>query len=126
MHPILAKIRRRSAPAMLVLVLSTAVACNLSTWRMSGETLDAVGQQFLATGKLYDQLFEQGSISAADYRPWAQFAEKFKVVYEPAVKSWLAAQSQQEKGDAADAILAVKNELLSFYIAALAKKEGGG
>ena len=117
--------RRRAAPAMLVLCLGL-VACNLSQWRMSGEALDAVGQQFLTTGKMYDQLFEQGSISAGDYRPWAVFAERFKLVYEPAVKAWLAAKSSQEKGDAADAILAVKNELLSFYIAALSKKEGGG
>ncbi len=117
--------KRRAAPAMLVLCIGLA-ACNLSQWRMSGEALDAVGQQFLTTGKMYDQLFDQGSISAADYRPWAVFAERFKLVYEPAVKAWLAAQSSQEKGDAADAILAVKNELLSFYIAALSKKEGGG
>lgn len=118
-------LKRRMAPAMLVLVMGLA-ACNLSQWRISGEALDAVGQQFLATGKIYDQLFEAGSISAAQYRPWAVFAEKFVLVYEPAVKAWLAAQSQQEKGDAADVVLAVKNELLSFYIAALAKKEGGG
>ena len=117
--------KRRASPALLVLCLGVA-ACSLSSWRISGETLDAVGKQFLATGKIYDQLFEQGSISAADYRPWAVFAEKFKTVYEPIVKSWLAAQSVQEKGDAADAVLAIKNELLSFYIAALAKKEGGG
>jgi len=116
---------RQAVPAMLVLCIGMA-ACNLSTWRISGEVLDAVGQQFLTTGKLYDQLFEQGSVSAQDYKQWANFAQRFKLVYEPAVKSWLAAQSQQEKGDAADAILAVKNELLSFYIAALAKKEGGG
>ncbi len=114
---------RRRAFFLLLLGL---VACGINQWRMSGEALDAVGQQFLATGKLYDQLFEQGSISAAEYRPWAQFAERFKLVYEPAVKSWLSARSAQEKGDAADAIIAVKNELLSFYIAALAKKEGGG
>jgi hypothetical protein len=101
-------------------------ACNLSQWRVSGEVLDAVGQQFLATGKMYDQLFEQGSLTPAEYRPWAVFAERFKLVYEPAVKAWLAAASTQEKGDAADAILAVKNELLTFYIAALSKKEGGG
>ncbi len=126
MNPTLARIRRRTAPAMLVLVMATAMACSLGTWRISGEALDAVGKQFLATGKMYDTLFDQGSISAADYRPWAVFAERFKLVYEPAVKAWLAAQSQQEKGDAGDAIIAVKNELLSFYIAALAKKEGGG
>ncbi len=119
-------LKRRMAPAMLVLCLSTAIACNLSTWRISGEALDAVGKQFLATGKMYDTLFDQGSISAVQYRPWAQFAERFKLVYEPAVKAWLAAQSQQQKGDAGDAILAIKNELLAFYIAALAKKEGGG
>ncbi len=119
------RIKKRVTPAMLVLCVGLA-ACSLNTWRLSGETLDAVGQQFLSTGKMYDQLFEQGSISAADYRPWAVFAERFKLVYEPAVKSWLAAQTQQEKGDAAKVILAVKNELLSFYIAALAKKEGGG
>jgi hypothetical protein len=111
---------------MLVLCLTTAIACSMNTWRISGEALDAVGKQYLATGKIYDTLFEQGSISAADYRPWAVFAEKFKLVYEPAVKAWLAAQTQQEKGDAGAMILAVKNELLSFYIAALAKKEGGG
>jgi hypothetical protein len=117
--------KRRAAPAMLVLCMGLA-ACNLSQWRVSGEVLDAVGQQFLATGKMYDQLFEQGSLTPAEYRPWAVFAERFKLVYEPAVKAWLAAASTQEKGDAADAILAVKNELLTFYIAALSKKEGGG
>lgn len=117
--------KRRMSPAMLILCLGIA-ACNLNTWRISGEVLDAVGQQFLTTGKLFDQAFEQGSVSAQEYKQWANFAERFKLLYEPAVKSWLAAKDQQQKGDAADAILAVKNELLSFYIAALAKKEGGG
>ena len=120
----LGTLRRRVAPAMLVLVLGLA-ACNINQWRLSGEALDAVGQQFLTTGKMYDQLFEQGSLTPAEYRPWAVFAERFKLVYEPAVKSWLAAASQQEKGDAASAILAVKNELLAFYLAALEKKGGG-
>lgn len=108
----------------LALLLGLA-ACNLSQWRISGEALDAVGQQFLTTGKLYDQLFEQGSLTPAEYRPWAVFAERFKLIYEPVVKSWLAARTNQEKGDATDAILAIKNELLAFYLAALAKKEGG-
>ena len=118
-------LKRRAAPAMLVLVMGLA-ACSMNTWRISGEVLDATGQQFLTTGRIYDQLFDQGSMSAAEYRPWKVFAEKFVVVYEPAVKAWLAAQNQQEKGDAADVIMAVKNELLSFYLAGLAKKEGGG
>lgn len=121
----LTKLKRRSMPAMLVMVMTLA-ACSMNTWRISGEVLDATGQQFLTTGKIFDQLFVQGSMSATEYRPWKVFAEKFVVVYEPAVKAWLAAKSQQEKGDAADAILAVKNELLTFYLAALAKKEGGG
>lgn len=121
----LTKFKKRVTPAMLVLVMGLA-ACNLNQWRISGEALDAVGQQFLTTGKIYDEMFEAGSISAVQYRPWAVFAEKFVLVYEPAVKAWIAGQSQQEKGDAADVVLAVKNELLAFYIAALAKKEGGG
>ena len=121
----LTNLKRRAAPAMLVLCVGVD-ACSLSTWRITGEVLDATGQQFLSTGKIYDQLFEQGSMSAAEYRPWAVFAEKFKVVYPPAVDAWVAARTAQEKGDAADAIKAVKDELLQFYIAALAKKEGGG
>ncbi len=117
------KLNSKLAPAVLFLALF-AVACGVNQWRMSGEALDAVGQQFLSTGKLYDTLFEQGSLTAEEYRPWAAFAERFKVIYEPAVKSWLAAQTVKDKNDAANILLAVKNELLAFYIAAQAKKGG--
>lgn len=117
------QIIKRLAPAMLVLCIGLA-ACNVAHWKLSGETLDAVGQQFLATGKMFDTLIVEGKITPAEYRAWAVFAEKFKLIYEPPVKSWLAAKTAAEKGDAADAVLAVKNELLAFYLSALAKKGG--
>lgn len=96
-------------------------ACSTQAHFVTGEILDATGKQFLVTGKLFDQLFDDGHITAAQYRPWFVFAQKFKLVFKAAVHAWNKAITVKDSQDAADAIIAIKNELLQFYLAAQAK-----
>ena len=83
--------------------------------------LDGIGQQFLATGKLYDTMFDQGHIDAATYRPWFVFATKFKLVYKSVVETWNKALTIEDSREAADVAISLKNELLQFFYAAQLK-----
>ena len=114
----------RSLP-LVILVLLLA-ACTLSKqFVLSGESLDALGQQFVQTGKLYDQLLENKSITVEDYRAWATFAKRFQAVYPPLVVAWrMAAASESPAAETKkieDAIISLKNQLVSFYLSAAKK-----
>ena len=106
---------------LVVCLLISLIGCTANQYLVTGEMLDVVGKQFITTGKLYDALFDQGHIDSAQYRPWARFAEKFKLVYKASVDGWVTAQTVQDSKGAAEAVIAIKNELLQFYLAAQAK-----
>ena len=112
---------RIRAVSVFTLLLFFA-ACSTSAWLVSGKALDEVGQQFLATGAMYDSMLKSKAVSAEEYRAWAAFANHFKAVYPSVVATWKQAQTAQQASDSVDAILALKNELLGFYLAAQAKK----
>ena len=91
---------------------------------VSGKTIIEVGNQFVETGKLYDNLFTTGKITAGEYKQWAIFANRFKMVYPAVADSWKAATNSDDAVGAANAILALKNELLQFFLTAQ-NKQGG-
>jgi len=113
--------KRMLVSLVLLVLLASLYSCSTKSYLISGEILDAVGKQFVVTGLLYDRLHTQGFVTDAQYRSWATFAHKFKLGYEPAVKAWLSAQTVEDKNDATSAILSIKNELLTWWIAAQAK-----
>jgi hypothetical protein len=115
-------VRKLQVSALALLLLLTA--CSVNQWLVSGKVLDEVGQQFLATGKMYDTLLANKQVTVEEYRVWATFANRFKAVYPSVVVTWNTAQESGKVDQAADAILTLKNELLAFYLTAQAK--GGG
>ena len=114
------KARIRAVSVFTLLLFFTA--CSTSTWLVSGKALDEVGQTFLTTGKMYDDGLKAKTVTAEEYRAWAAFANHFKAVYPPVVATWKKAQTAQQASDSVDAILALKTELLGFFLAAQEKK----
>lgn len=105
------------AALLLVLVLASATGgCATSDKSRSlvitGETLDAVGQQFVQTGRLYDRLLDAEKITKDEYRDWANYAKRFQLIYPEAVQAWTAGRSTD---DTIDLILRLKSQLLEFY-----------
>jgi len=106
--------------ACLVLALNF-YACSTNAWLISGELLDATGKEFVKTGLLFDRLHTIGKISDDEYKTWAKFANRFKMIYAPAVNAWLKAQTVKDKQKAAAVISAVRTELLQFVIVSASK-----
>ena len=102
--------------AWLILALHLS-ACSFGNVIMSGEIIDATGKEFVRTGKLFNQLHSLGKVSDKDYRVWASFARRFKIIYKPVVNSWLAAATVKDKQEAADALRVIRAELIAFALA---------
>jgi len=112
----------KSHPLLAVLLVALLIVGCANPLLQSGETLEAIGQQFLQTGQLYDGLLDQGLITKDQYKPWATFATHFKFAYPQAVATWRAAKAANDRESvdkAAEVILALKNQLTILIIAAL-------
>ena len=114
----------RTLPVLIVCLVLVA-SCASTTLLSSGEALDSLGKQFVATGQQLDVLHTQRVISDADYRTWAVFVPKFKAAYREATQAWLTAY----KAGASDTpekviqlLTDLKNQLLEFVIRLQAAK----
>lgn len=121
--------RRHLSTSSFILLLAVAVAaCTTTSLLVTGETLDALGQQFLETGKVFDALYEQRTITAKDYVAWAEFAKSFKAYYPQAVGLWKAAKASKDKEglDQAESIIRhLRTQLLVFVTQAATTMKGG-
>lgn len=113
---------KRLSVSFVCLLLLVACATKTQTLVVTGETLDAVGKQFVTTGQLYDQLLATNKITGDDYRVWANFAKTFKVVYPQAVQAWKTGKSTD---DTLQLLLNLKSQLLQFYLYASTTAKGG-
>lgn len=89
----------------------------------SGESIAALGQTFAATGHLMDSALDAHAVTPEQYREWAAFTKRFKLVYEPAAALWLAAEKAGD-ATAAQRAAAVLTELgaqLAQFSAVVAK-----
>ena len=112
------QITRIHSFALVLFVLSVLFhGCSFGNVIMSGEVLDATGKEFVRTGELFNQLHSLGKVSDEDYRVWASFARRFKIIYKPVVNSWLAAATVKDKQEAADALRVIRAELIAFALA---------
>lgn len=109
--------RRYALVIVYVFILMLFVSCSgsQSTVLVTGETLDALGKQYLETAQLFDRLFAAKRISSQEYARWSAFAKQFPISYRAAVAAWKSGQEQQS----ADTMLALKNQLRDFLIFAL-------
>lgn len=76
----------------LSLSLVAAVALSSCAHRqaliVTGDTLESLGDQFLATAALFNAALEKEDITREQYDTFKEFALKFKVVYPAAVHLW--------------------------------------
>lgn len=107
--------------AIILFFLLFLVSCSGNQWYISGAALNETGKQFVSTGNLYNDLFNRGKVTKLEYRSWSTFARRFQLIYGPAVNTWIAAQTVDGKIDAANALRALRVELISFLIAGEAK-----
>jgi len=113
--------RKLAIVVVLGVVLSS---CATTSLVQTGETLDAIGKQFVATAKIYNTYYDAGLVTKDQYRTWAEFATLFKVYYPRLVDSWMIfADAPDAKGAAeiAQQINTLKNQLLVFYLTAIQK-----
>jgi len=115
--------RRTYTYCALFLFVALPASCSTNKeWLVSGKVLTEVGNQFVTTGEMYNSLFTVGKISAGEYKTWANFATRFKLVYPSVVDAWKTAETTKEAEGAVGAILALKTELLQFFITAQQKQ----
>jgi len=126
---------RRGRIGIIALVLAfTLTACAGSSLLGWGETLDALGKQFVVTTKMYNSLHDSNLITDEEYRQYAEFARTFKVFYPQAVDAWSAFAECEIAGridcgstqEVTSLILNLKTQLLNFYLAGIAQVRLGG
>lgn len=108
--------RRMFAAALLVVLLT---ACSQGTLLTTGQSLDAMGQQFLTLGTQIKAARAAGSISDADYQQWVLFVPQFKVGYAQAESAWQTAYKAGDlnaPGATVDLVIALKNQLVNFLL----------
>jgi len=123
----------RKATAILGLVLMVVLAgCSsyLENLARTGDQLAVAGDLFAETGKMYDNLYQSGAITEAEYAPWREFATNFKKVYPAAVATWksLKAHPDVDSGDMNEILSLISDlstRLFGFYREVYAKTQGG-
>lgn len=109
--------RMRRTPVLLVLVL--LVACTTGNLAATGQSLDALGQQFLTVGTQLKTAHATGQVTDAQYAKWVAFVPNFKVGFSQANQAWQTANKAGDlnaPGATVDLILALKNQLLQFAL----------
>ena len=86
--------KRLLGGGLVLILLTTGCA---STLIRSGETLDAIGRQFVTIGNHWNMLLETKQITPAQYEEWAVFARGFQKAYPLAVEAWKAARMTGDK-----------------------------
>lgn len=87
---------RRCGVIGLAVILLLTTGCASALIR-SGETLDAIGRQFVTVGNHWNMLLESKQITPAQYEEWAVFARDFQRAYPLAVDVWKAARMTGDK-----------------------------
>jgi len=112
--------------ANVVLLTFVLAACATTSLVQTGETIDAIGKQFVATAQMYNTYHDAGLVTDAEYRTWATFARRFKVFYPQLVDTWMIFADKPDAAGAAEIsqqINTLKNQLLVFYLTAIQKGE---
>jgi hypothetical protein len=101
-----------------VLALALLSCAGTNPYVASGESLNATGQTFVQTSKLFDRAYDSGLITNAQYGEWAMFGRKFQALYPSAVALWQAAVrvgDAAQIGGARALLTQLVGELAGFY-----------
>jgi hypothetical protein len=83
--------QRQLAPLVLLLLalaVLMAACASQSGFVVTAESLNSLGNQFVAVGEAYNKALDAKKITPEEYRAWADFAKKFKTSYPIAVEGW--------------------------------------
>lgn len=101
----------------LFLLLAAPACTNLTPYVVTGDSLVTVGNQFADLGEMMNRGLDAGKVTPEQYRTWAEFGRRFKVVYPATVNAWNAALEAHDKalqGDLAGAVARLTAELAGF------------
>lgn len=104
--------RKLIAVSLLIMSCST-----MTGFVASGETLDALGHQFVETNQLMAQAVQIRAIMPEDYRAWRTFGHRFQELYPLAVAMWEGARKVNDavtEGKMAGLIAELAAELTKF------------
>lgn len=99
--------------ALPIALLLFAACTHTQAWRASGESIDALGQTFLATGHALDAAYDAKLLPEAQYERWRAFARYAKPLYDTASDRWLHADDTAS-AHAAAVLAALSAELAGF------------
>lgn len=110
----------RNTVILLALVLALA-ACAQSqgTLLATGQTLDALGQQFVTLGGQLKAAKAAGQVSDQDYAKWVGFVPQFKIGFAQAEQAWQTAYKAGQKDapqSTIDLITGLKDQLVTFLL----------
>lgn len=104
----------RALHAAALIATLTALACtHAQAWVASGESLDALGRTFLATGQALDAAYDAHLVTEAQYARWRAFVGYFKPTYDLAADRWLHGDDSAAE-HAAAVLAALSAELAGF------------
>lgn len=100
--------------AAILSILFAGISCtHTQVWAASGESIDALGKAFLATGAAIDAAYDAKLVSEHDYERWRMFVKYFKPTYDVAADRWLHGDDTAAQ-HAAAVLAALSAELAGF------------
>lgn len=73
---------------LLSAVFVLSGCAHVLAFNISGEAVDALGEQFVSVAAAYDAALDSGAINSAQYAQFAAFGTKFQAAYPAAVSLW--------------------------------------
>ena len=107
----------RVLPLALVLSCSGARTTLIAT----GQTLHVAADTFVETAALMDRALDQGAVTPAQYRAWAEFGRRYQVAYPLAVQAWEVARQTESNAEVESAqrvIVQLVSQLADYYVQA--------
>lgn len=107
----------RTSILALILIVLVAACASSTGFIVSGETLDAAGKAFVATGQAYNRGLDAKTVTVEQYRAWANFGRKFQQSYPAAVSLWKSSVAVNDAAltkQSSQIITALVTELASF------------
>lgn len=86
----------KSMLLVIALALTSCQTTRATRYIVTGQTIDTVGQQFIAAAPVMMKLHVEGKLSDESYAKWQAFAVKFKATYHLAVSIYGAAVDAQD------------------------------
>lgn len=106
---------RKSAWLIVCILVVIVMACT-SAYQGAVVTATNLDNQFVSTGRAMDQLVRDGKISWDQYKPWADFAGKYKVLSGTAYTALKAGKDATTVQQATAIINQLEQELAMYYI----------